>query len=79
MKNIIKLLLIICLLPAQFCLAQTRDSLMVASIIKEATENSQLEKLADELFNGIGPKVKPCIISRVDPFGRVLDHRRIVR
>ncbi|MEO7307639.1 MAG: M20/M25/M40 family metallo-hydrolase [Ferruginibacter sp.] len=57
MKNIIKLLLIICLLPGPDCQAQSKDSLMVASIIKEATENSQLETLADELFNGIGPRL----------------------
>ena len=30
---------------------------MVASIIKEATENSGLEKMADELLNGIGPRL----------------------
>jgi len=57
MKNIIKLLLIICLLPGPDCLAQSKDSLMVAAIIKEATENSQLQILADELFNGIGPRL----------------------
>src|SRR5258705_7219251 len=57
MKNIIALLLIICLVPAPASMAQSKDSLMVASIIKEATENSQLEILADELFNGIGPRL----------------------
>ncbi len=57
MKNVIKLLLIICLVPASVCFAQTKDSLMVAAIIKEASENSQLENMANELLNGIGPRL----------------------
>ncbi|MEO6541978.1 MAG: peptidase M28, partial [Ferruginibacter sp.] len=57
MKNIITALLGISLFTAPVCMAQSKDSLMVASIIKEATENSQLEILADELFNGIGPRL----------------------
>ncbi|MEP7254174.1 MAG: M20/M25/M40 family metallo-hydrolase [Ferruginibacter sp.] len=57
MKSILKLLLIVCLLQANTVFAQSKDSLMVAAIIKEATENSQLENLANELFNGIGPRL----------------------
>lgn len=38
-------------------MAQTKDSLFVAALIKEATENSQLENLANELMNGIGPRL----------------------
>lgn len=37
--------------------AQSKDSFTVAAIIKEATENSQLEKLAHELMDGIGPRL----------------------
>ncbi len=36
--------------------AQTKDP-VVASIVKEATENSQLEKLAHELVDQIGPRL----------------------
>ena len=54
MKKIAKLLLIF--LPI-FSFAQSKDSLMVASIIKEANENSQLKTLAHELLDGIGPRL----------------------
>ena len=37
--------------------AQKKDSLIVAAIVKEANENSQLEKLAHELMDGIGPRL----------------------
>lgn len=57
MKNIINLLLIVCMMPASVCFAQSKDSLTVAAIIKEASDNSQLEKMANELFNGIGPRL----------------------
>ena len=56
MKKLTKLLLILFILPA-FSVAQSKDSLMVASIIKEATENSQLKILAHELLDGIGPRL----------------------
>lgn len=57
MKSTMKLLFVICLLQANIAFTQSKDSLMVAAIIKEATENSQLENLANELFNGIGPRL----------------------
>jgi len=57
MKNTMKLLFVVCLLQANMAFSQSKDSLMVAAIIKEATENSQLENLANELFNGIGPRL----------------------
>jgi len=57
MKRFTKLLLVIYLFTATAAVAQTKDSLMVAAIIKEATENSQLENLANDLFNGIGPRL----------------------
>ncbi|HTF27802.1 MAG TPA: hypothetical protein VK625_03100, partial [Flavitalea sp.] len=37
--------------------AQTPDSIVVKKIVTEATENSQLEKLAHELLDGIGPRL----------------------
>jgi len=37
-------------------LAQVQDP-VVDAIVKEATDNSQLEKLAHELFDGIGPRL----------------------
>ncbi|HEX2684713.1 MAG TPA: M28 family peptidase, partial [Ferruginibacter sp.] len=57
MKNIIIIVFTFCLFAPSITRAQSKDSLMVASIVKEATDNSQLEKLADELFNGIGPRL----------------------
>src|SRR5207253_2598283 len=38
-------------------ICQVKDSLLVLSIVKEANENSQLEKLAHELFDVIGPRL----------------------
>ena len=37
--------------------AQDNDSITIAAIVKEATENSQLEKLGHELMDGIGPRL----------------------
>ena len=37
--------------------AQTPDSVVIQNIVKEAMNNSQLEKLAHELFDGIGPRL----------------------
>ena len=37
--------------------AQNKDSIMAASIIKEATENSQLQTLAHQLVDVIGPRL----------------------
>ena len=53
----IKLLFVFCLLSFSIVIAQKNDSLIVAAIIKEATENSQLEKLGHELMDGIGPRL----------------------
>jgi len=57
MKNLFKLLIIVFVLITLVSSAQSKDSLMVASIIKEANENSQLKNLAHELFDGIGPRL----------------------
>src|SRR5688500_11560020 len=57
MKNTINLLAILLLLQPTLSFAQSKDSLMVAAIIKEANENSQLKNLAHELMDGIGPRL----------------------
>jgi len=57
MKQILTVLFIALLIPAGKSIAQTRDSLMVAAIIKEASENSNLRKMAHELMDGIGPRL----------------------
>jgi hypothetical protein len=36
---------------------QATDTLLIRKIVKEATNNSQLEKLAHELIDGIGPRL----------------------
>src|SRR5215213_3395929 len=45
------------LLISTAAFAQTKDSVMVAGIVKEATDNSQLEKMAHELLDVIGPRL----------------------
>ena len=57
MINKIGFVVLMWLLPATVCFSQSKDSLIVAAIIKEATENSQLEKMAHELIDGIGPRL----------------------
>ncbi len=57
MKNALTLLLIVCLIPAGNSIAQSKDSLVVAAIIKEATQNSNLKKMAHELMDVIGPRL----------------------
>ncbi len=57
MKNTLKFMMMVCLMQAYSSFAQSRDSLITAAIVKEATENSQLETLANELINGIGPRL----------------------
>ena len=48
--------IIICLF-ASGAVAQNRDSLVVQQIMQEANDNSQLQKLAVELIDGIGPRL----------------------
>ncbi|HEX2630263.1 MAG TPA: M20/M25/M40 family metallo-hydrolase [Chitinophagaceae bacterium] len=58
MKHAHKLLfLLVTISITRFSFAQGKDSLMVAAIMKEANENSQLEKLGQELMDGIGPRL----------------------
>ncbi|HSC39840.1 MAG TPA: hypothetical protein VLD19_18285, partial [Chitinophagaceae bacterium] len=54
-KPVFSFFFIALLLPGRCCFAQ--DSVVVAGIVKEATDNSQLEKLAHELFDVIGPRL----------------------
>ncbi len=54
MRKVVIVSLIFCGCIQSF--AQKTDP-VVEAIIKEATENSQLEKLAQELFDGIGPRL----------------------
>jgi carboxypeptidase Q len=56
MKNITRLFIASALLAGSATHAQTQNA-VVDNIVKEATDNSQLEKLAHELFDGIGPRL----------------------
>jgi carboxypeptidase Q len=57
MKRSAALLIGISLTCMQVTHAQNRDSVMAASIVKEATENSQLQTLAHQLVDVIGPRL----------------------
>ncbi|HYE53656.1 MAG TPA: hypothetical protein VD996_02395, partial [Chitinophagaceae bacterium] len=52
-----RILLFAVLLISSTMMAQQKDSIMVSNIVKEATDNSQLEKLAHELMDVIGPRL----------------------
>lgn len=56
MRHTRKLLFIVALLSTH-CIFAQGDSIMANAIVKEATNNSQLEKLAHELFDRIGPRL----------------------
>jgi len=56
MKNLIKLFLAFVLLFSGNIYAQDKDS-VIEGIIKEATENSNLERLAHELLDVVGPRL----------------------
>ncbi len=57
MKRIMQLMVAGCLFAGNLCVAQPKDSLLIASMVKEANEHSQLEILGNELMNGIGPRL----------------------
>jgi len=57
MKKVRTLFFIILLFSGSISFAQKKDSVIIAEIVKEATENSQLEKLGHELLDGIGPRL----------------------
>ena len=45
------------LIIAQISYSQNNDSIIISSIVKEATDNSQLQILGHELLDGIGPRL----------------------
>src|SRR5688572_25885528 len=57
MKKVRTLFFIMLLFSGSLSFAQKKDSVIIAEIVKEATENSQLEKLGHELLDGIGPRL----------------------
>ncbi|MBC7849461.1 MAG: M20/M25/M40 family metallo-hydrolase [Chitinophagaceae bacterium] len=57
MRKITVSLFLVLFLVRSASLAQSNDSIIIAAIQKEATENSQLEKLAHELMDGVGPRL----------------------
>jgi carboxypeptidase Q len=56
MKKFTKLMMASVLFAGSTAFAQTKNA-VVDNIVKEETDNSQLEKLAHELFDGIGPRL----------------------
>lgn len=60
MKKTTRSLIVALMLSGSFGFAQTKETSkdpVIANIIKEANENSQLEKIAHELMDGIGPRL----------------------
>lgn len=57
MKRQRTLFIIALLFSHSILYSQGKDSLMIADIMKEATSNSQLEKLGHELLDSIGPRL----------------------
>lgn len=57
MRKLRNLFFIVLLFSCSLSYSQTKDSAIIAAIVKEATENSQLEKLGHELMDGIGPRL----------------------
>ncbi len=57
MKKLRCIIVFALLLTGSILNAQSKDTDVVAAIVKEATDNSQLEKLAHELMDGIGPRL----------------------
>ncbi|MEO6843752.1 MAG: hypothetical protein ABI184_01195, partial [Ginsengibacter sp.] len=57
MKKLNTNLIIFFLLVAEFSFAQVKDTSIINGIVHEATYNSQLENLAHELMDKIGPRL----------------------
>ena len=57
MKRTVHLVFFCLLIATQNLLAQNKDSLIVQQILNEATNNSQLQTLAHQLLDGIGPRL----------------------
>jgi hypothetical protein len=55
-KGLVVMIYFYFLLPGPFAFAQTKNDI-IQSIVKEATENSQVEKMAYELLDVIGPRL----------------------
>ncbi len=56
LKNCAKLVAVATLFCSSLAYAQSKNPI-IDMIVKEATENSQLEKLAHELLDGVGPRL----------------------
>jgi len=56
-KHLTKLFIVLILFTGKSSFAQTSDSAIVSNIVKEGTDNSQLEQLAHELLDKIGPRL----------------------
>lgn len=56
LRNIRKCITILLILSANLAFSQTKDP-VIENIVKEGTGNSQIEKLAHELFDRIGPRL----------------------
>src|ERR1700750_1598328 len=57
MKKHLCTLFLLSLVMLNFTEAQNKDSLLVQQVVKEANENSQLQKMAHQLFDVIGPRL----------------------
>ena len=57
MKEIRPLLFVFLLFTAQLSFGQQRDTAIINAIVSEGTQNSQLEVLAHQLMDGIGPRL----------------------
>jgi carboxypeptidase Q len=57
MRNLKRFFVIPALVAVHFCFGQNNDSIIISSIVKEATDNSQLQKLGHELLDVIGPRL----------------------
>ena len=57
MKKAILFLSLLLLLPSAYLIAQEKNESVISAIVQEGTQNSQLETLAHELTDGIGPRL----------------------
>jgi len=56
-KHFVKLFIVLIFFIGKSSFAQTTDSTIVANIVKEGADHSQLEQLAHELLDKIGPRL----------------------
>jgi len=57
MRSLKRLIVFPAVMIVHFCSSQNNDSIIISSIVKEATDNSQLQTLGHELLDGIGPRL----------------------